>query len=327
MPASKQGSSVASAGSRNILVVPATKSGATGPLSKLNPTSQLAPTAQSTEVSNTGPAPNAWSNGGGRALAKSTASTAAPTLLKSVVTHNMRAAGAQRPSESELTSRMGEMNLRNPFNSNAPAFNPSEGPTQSQVSANWRWHRRSPSQASNGSLRQAIHTMVCKLSGFTKRDFRQGEVIALPFHTANTNPSVNPNDPRLALTCEGPAYSKRRMMVILWMYQYDMFCVPLYSFEGKGIAKKPDFQKREYVTMKNVGDKDFVNDGLYPPVEVRNRTKPMDPKTVVHITGGMKVNCSEDITMVGRLEVASYRHLVRLWTQLSQEAQSEGYRT
>jgi hypothetical protein len=63
---------------------------------------------------------------------------------------------------------------------------------------------------------------VCKISNYTRRDFKLGDVIAAPFHVANTNPNVLSNDDRLTLTCEGHAYSKRRMMVVLFVHQYDL---------------------------------------------------------------------------------------------------------
>ena len=113
---------------------------------------------------------------------------------------------------------------------------------------------------------------------------------------------------------------------MLWMHQVDMFCLPLYSFQDKGIQSKPAFMRREYAPVKNYDDHEFLNQGVYPPIEVQNRTKPMSAMTSVSLTGGMRVGCNEDISMVGRVTEKSYRDLVKLWQTLSSEAQSEGWR-
>ena len=206
-------------------------------------------------------------------------------------------------------------------------YNPSLGPSQSMVSTNWRFRGASQSQTSNRSFRQGINNGVCKLSGYTRLDFRKGDVISLPFHTANSNPNVDPNtDRRWIRTIEGPAYSKRRMMVVMWIHDRDVFCLPLYTFAGNGLSGKAHLPIQEFVCMKNVGDQQFVNQGVYPPVEVQNRRMPMDRNTSVYITGGLKVACNEDIAHVGRMTRRSHADLLSLWKKLSEKAQQEPWR-
>ncbi|RMY69722.1 hypothetical protein D0864_11047 [Hortaea werneckii] len=130
--------------------------------------------------------------------------------------------GAAGPSVSNLNIRMAQTNVSNPYNSCAAPYNPSQGPTASQITTPWRTAKTNRSKASFPSARRGINTAVCKLSGYTKKDFHKGEVISLPFHCANTNPHVDPNtDDRWRSTVEGPVYSKRRMMAILFIYEQD----------------------------------------------------------------------------------------------------------
>lgn len=172
------------------------------------------------------------------------------------------------------------------------------------------------------SVRNLFQNAVCVLSNYTRRDFYVGDVIAAPFHTANTNPNADPKDPFLTFTSVGPAYSKRRMMVVLYIHQQDLHCLPLYSFSGRGLAAKAQQQQHEYACLRNAGDKTAFP-GPYEPLEIVAH-RPIDGKnTTVHLTGGLKVGCNEDITPVGRLTQDSYYALQTIWNQVVKGAQTE----
>ena len=113
-------------------------------------------------------------------------------------------------------------------------YDPSVGPTKSTMTTSKYRGSAAPSRASSSrSHRVALFDRYCRMTAYTRRDFRLGEVIAAPFHTSNTNPNYKIDDERITLTVEGPAYSKRRMMVILFIHAQDMFCLPLYSHENR----------------------------------------------------------------------------------------------
>ena len=186
----------------------------------------------------------------------------------------------------------------------------------------WKQASAAPSHKTGRSIRQAIRTAVCVLSGKTKRDYKRGDIISLPYHTPNMVVNTDPNDRRLKLTCEGPVYSKRRMVVILWIHAEDMFCLPLFSHQGTGLRKKPEYRLKEYVCVKNVGDDDFENEGAYKAVEARCHHD-LDRSTTIHITAGLKVDCNENTRHVGRIEKRSYNELVNLWEGLNEQARSD----
>jgi hypothetical protein len=141
--------------------------------------------------------------------------------------------------------------------------------------------------------------------GYTRRDFHLGEIVSIPFHTANTNPHVQSNDRRLAFTCEGPVYSKRRMAIVLWIYERDMFCIPLYTHDGTGLRNKSDRLRQEYVCVVNARDEhNFYNQGFYDPLLVNSR-RPFHPDTAAHMAAGFRVACNDDIQFAGRITETS----------------------
>lgn len=228
-------------------------------------------------------------------------------------------------STSRADSRPDEAGGGDRWRPKDTTYNPSVGPTRSTMTTAWR-NSNAPSRAgSTRSVRAPHITKYCRNSNYTRRDFRLGDVIAAPFHTSNTNPNVDPDDERLTLTCEGPAYSKRRMMIVLFIHIQDLYCLPLYSFSNRGLKEKPDHLKDEYVCMANDGEKGFVNQGNYPPVKVQAR-RPLTANTTVHLSGGLRVGCNEDITPVGRLTKQSYFELEELWQKIVDGARKEPWR-
>lgn len=265
---------------------------------------------------------NVWNNnGGGRRLTGNLAHARAPSQVQrsAAPVAAPQVPNAQAPVR--LASQLANMNI----SPSAASYNPSIGPTPSTLTTNWRQQAVGASQASNFSCRGAVSNAVCKQSGLGKQHFKKGEIITIPFHTANMNPNTDPTDRRLTITCEGPAYSKRRMMVILWLHKQEMFCLPLFSYSGTGLAKKQSTIE-EHVAVKNEGDLDFVNQGVYKPIEAICRKKKLTNTTTIHLVCGIKVNYSENICRVGRITETSHQRLVQFWLDLSEGAQNEVWR-
>lgn len=311
-----------------------TKSGSAIKPSRLNTAqSQLNTIAESptpaTAAAGTASQPkqSVWVNNGGRSLAAGYAPSAAPSQMARNAVYT-RSQAPQTSRAQSITSQVGTMNL----NAAAPVYNPSCGPTQTQFPSNWGpggSRMGAPSKMtmnSNMSYYGPVNTVVCKRSGFGKGSFKLGEIVSIPFHTPNLNPNVLLIDRRLTQTCEGPAYSKRRMMVVAWMHKKDMFCLPLFSHNQTGLQKKKDVIE-EYICVKNVGtDPHFVNEHPnYAPVEADMRRGKLDPTTTVHLIGGMKVSYNEDICKCGRITEDSYNTLIERWLALTEAAQGEAW--
>ena len=229
----------------------------------------------------------------------------------------------QSGNQSTVVNNFGNVNINPGPNPNAPVFTPSQGPAPSVALGNNRAPSRAPSLRSNKSYRGRIHNAVCTLSGLTKADFAKGQIISVPYHTANMNPNLDATDRHLRITCDGPVYTKRRMMVVLWTYLQDMYCVPLYTWQFQGLTSRPPFLRKEYVAIKNVGDPDQnENPGNYPAIEAQ-LYNPLHKMSTVYITGGVKIACCEDIKKCGRLTESGYQQLLALWRDLSKVAQNE----
>ena len=202
-------------------------------------------------------ASGAWEPGGTHALFQKTSLAnsrnpfrATPPTGPRPKSHLNMLTNAQTPSG--VADNIGSMNINdaetqnwNP--DNKKYYDPSAGPTRSTATAPWR-NTAAPSRTSSSrSARRACNTEYCVSSNYKRHDFFLGDVISVPFHTGNTNPNVKPDDENLTLTIVGPAYSKRRMMVVLYIYMQDMYCLPMYNFGDRGLKQKPEHLRKEYV--------------------------------------------------------------------------------
>lgn len=88
----------------------------------------------------------------------------------------------------------------------------------------------------------------------------------------------------------------------------------MYSFEGQGLAAKHQSLWPEYVQVKMQNATKFHQIGQYQPIVARtyDSSRPLMVESVVHLTGGVRVDSSEDISYVGRLTEESYLRLVAL---------------
>lgn len=234
----------------------------------------------------------------------------------------------QGPAQvTPVTSQFSKLGIQTPATTkpSVPAmWNPSIAPTPSQFSGYQQPPSMVSSRFSTRSQARGVHNNVCKLSGNTRRDYKLGEIISIPFHTANHNPHVHAQDPNLSWTKQGMVYSKRRMVVVLWVYEDILFCLPLYTFDKKGLSGKRRELRPEYVSVRNDSDQNFQNQGDYPPIVVNTR-HPLDVDTTVHITGGLPVLCREDIARCGRITKDSYTRLADIWSKLYKGARKETY--
>ncbi|EMD00589.1 hypothetical protein BAUCODRAFT_175025 [Baudoinia panamericana UAMH 10762] len=192
----------------------------------------------------------------------------------------------------------------------------------------WRNRLATSSHAgSTASARRPTYNQVCRASNLTRKNFWKGDVIAVPFHTPCTDPQVDPEtDVAWSMSMQGPVYSKRRMVVILWIHERDMFCLPLFTSNKSSLRNKSERIKHEYVSVANQG-KPHVNQGHYPPVEVVAMKKPLHEDSIIHLAGGVRVGCNEDITWAGRMTKDGYTAVLKLWQDLSEHAQAEPWRT
>ncbi|KAM3418525.1 hypothetical protein BST61_g4503 [Cercospora zeina] len=189
-----------------------------------------------------------------------------------------------------------------------------------------------PSTAANHSVTpQNQHTrrgwfrnQICVTSGYNKSSFKVGDVIAVPYHKANLIPTARPAD-EVNITSVGPVYSKRRMFIVLWLTEEEMFCLPLYSWNQVGIEKKRHVIN-DYVCVGNWKYRHtFVSSGTHKPIWFVHRFPDgeLTSTTTCHIAGGKHVEFREDISYVGRITGQSYGALMELWEERNEEFRTQ----
>lgn len=213
-------------------------------------------------------------------------------------------------------------------------MDPSNAPGGSQMSNKWRQSQsQAPTQLTisneNGRRPQWIKTRneegkgLCVKSPYSKNSFSKGMVITLPFHVPNTNDQVKATDTALAITEHGPVYSKRRMAIVLWRHARDMICVPLYSFNGVGIAKLPQGIKNEYIEITEFGKaKGYDTQGVNPVMEAK-MNYPFEKLSCVHASGSFRVSYQENVAYAGSLTEDSKQILVKVVDGLIEESKRE----
>ncbi|RMZ25856.1 hypothetical protein D0859_10100 [Hortaea werneckii] len=273
-------------------------------------------TSQATPTLKAGAAPQGSPWASQSAAFKSTASNVTRNAYLQHSTVASRVPAHIRPGKSidrggntsvaNLEAQLAHTGVSNSFGPGLAPYNPSQGPTASHITTPWRPARSTRTNASFSSARLAVNNAVCKLSGYTRKDFQK--------------------DNRWRSTVEGPVYSKRRMMVVLFIYGRDMLCLPLYTWNKSGISRRPGWLKNEYVGVQDANNLNYINHGDYPPVIIEGNRRPMHEHSTVVLSAGCKVSCNEDILSVGRLTQKSHTHLVALWQELNRAAVAEAWR-
>lgn len=228
------------------------------------------------------------------------------------------------PEFADLAAGIAQMKIDT---NNDPYYVASLAPTPSTVSVDWRLRGRNASQRSILSTRVGFSNHVVKVSNYKRQDFALGDIISIPFHSPNQNPNVDAkNDVNFVHTIAGPVYSKRRMVIILYIYSEHMFYLPLYTWSKRGISSRPRGVKGEYVGLKDATAQKYDNKGSYPPIVAASRKKAWHPATSIHLTGGGTVECKDDIAFYGRVEKPSYLRLRKLYKDVVEQAEGQPYR-
>jgi hypothetical protein len=161
---------------------------------------------------------------------------------------------------------------------------------------------------------------------FKRDDFKLGDVIYTPCHVPSTNDAAMEPDPAITASMVGPVYSKRRMMVVLFIHRFDLFCLPIYSFSGRGLAsKQPEEIRADYVELINGDRANYKKQGPHDAIRVY-AFNPVREPSVVQLTRGHTVEFCEVIQLKGRLNRGGYDRLLRMWDSVITAAKSEPFR-
>lgn len=167
-----------------------------------------------------------------------------------------------------------------------------------------------------------VKTDVCVMTGATRDRYSRGDIISVPVHKVNRNPRIDLTDSNLTKTKIGGVYSKRRMVVVMYITCESMFCLPLHTFDHKGLQSKPNGMRREFVCVKNEDDAKFVNQSINAPAEA-NCNRPLDPLCVINLADHIEVGCQDGIVKAGEMTDAGFTRLLALWEGVVSQAKKE----
>lgn len=94
------------------------------------------------------------------------------------------------------------------------------------------------------------------------------------------------------------------MGVVLWKFARNMHILPIYSYQGRGIAKQPKEFHDQYVEICNDADRKrrFVKKGVHDVLGAdMNSDYTLDRLSCVDMSAGFSANYAEDIQIVGML--------------------------
>ncbi|KAI0425451.1 hypothetical protein F5Y09DRAFT_352256 [Xylaria sp. FL1042] len=140
--------------------------------------------------------------------------------------------------------------------------------------------------------------------------YRVGVIFSAPHHTASTDDSrwVSSTDPHNTATPFGVVHSKFRKMVVVKVFGEHCTCLPIYSYNGRGLEGKGFIT--EYVSIRDAKEKyPEPPEGLHPMLlAVGNkdfRGQVVAGKSTVKLTEFYSHRYDAPATMEGRLEWTS----------------------
>jgi hypothetical protein len=139
------------------------------------------------------------------------------------------------------------------------------------------------------------------------------------------NPRLRWGHADLKLSSAGPVFSKYRFVVVFRRFYNQMECLPIYTNSGRGIGHKSDKEKIEWISVKDVIEKKSPGESTSPSLFASLDDGFMAPKSYVHITQSVTVDCADDFWDVGRMERSSYERLHELRAELDEKVQQEAW--
>jgi hypothetical protein len=103
-----------------------------------------------------------------------------------------------------------------------------------------------------------------------------------------------------------------------------MECLPIYTHNSKGMSDMSEQKKKEYlhVMRRPRGPQQLatIDDGESRLI-AESRGWVIDPQSVVHVAGSVRVSFAENIRWTGVLEVSSFQLLHRMRAELNEKAE------
>ncbi|KAL6917959.1 hypothetical protein ACHAPO_000234 [Fusarium lateritium] len=89
---------------------------------------------------------------------------------------------------------------------------------------------------------------------YRKYDLSLGTIISAPYHSQKRDDTVSTYDYNTGVTAFGAVYSKYRKMVIIECWAEHVVCLPIYSYNSKGLENRQGMVS-EYMDIRDADDK------------------------------------------------------------------------
>lgn len=112
------------------------------------------------------------------------------------------------------------------------------------------------------------------------------------------------------------------MVVVFRIFHSHMECLPLYTNDKRGVAKKPEQEKKEWVRAVDPNSThSSAGENTHPPLTVKLE-RPVNENSFIHITESVQVYCAENVKRVGNMDRSNFERLHELRAGLNVSAQA-----
>ncbi|KAM0202262.1 hypothetical protein ACHAPA_000072 [Fusarium lateritium] len=156
-------------------------------------------------------------------------------------------------------------------------------------------------------------------------ELKPGTIISAPFHSQYRDNTVSTGNYNTAVSGFGAVYSKYRKMVILETWADHVVCLPMYSYNGRGLENRQGMVD-EYIDIRDA-DEEYhePSDTPHEPLlafrakEWAGKNTFISGKTVIKLTEKTTHNMFQKCSVEGKIERAHFQRLYKLYLDLVQE--------
>ncbi|KAM0561133.1 hypothetical protein ACHAPJ_003637 [Fusarium lateritium] len=155
-----------------------------------------------------------------------------------------------------------------------------------------------------------------------KRELRPGTIISAPYHSQYRDKTVSTVNFNTAVSGFGAVYSKYRKMIILEAWADHVVCLPIYSYNGKGLQNRQGMIE-EYMDVRDAYEEDSepgdTNDK--PLQALRSEDWPgrntfIIGKTVIKLTEKINHHIALKCSIEGKLEKADFQRMYNRYLEM-----------
>ncbi|CAF3461984.1 unnamed protein product [Fusarium graminearum] len=159
---------------------------------------------------------------------------------------------------------------------------------------------------------------------YGRHDLTPGTIISAPFHSQYRYNTVSTDNHNTAVSAFGAIHSKYRKMVIIESWDEHVSCLPIYTYNGCGLASRLDMVS-EYMDIRDADERNPLegDTGEEPLLAVRDdewfgKNTFIAGRSVVKLTERTAHMLFQKCSIEGRVKTAHFRRLYKELNKLIQ---------